>query len=277
MTRSISGGRKVVGVVPAAGRAKRISPMPCSKEIFPIGFRHDDHDQVRTQVVSHHLLAKFARAGASRAYIVLRDGKWDIPAYFGDGRLAGIDLAYLVLGESIGPPDTVDRAYPFVADDDVVFGFPDILFGPDDVFERLLAKMHDTSSDVALGLYPAIDPRQMDMATVDERGRVSSLQLKPEQTDLRYCWLCAVWSPAFTGFMHGFVRNERSGFSASAAAYSGIDPQGDLPMGAVIKAAIDGGLTACGIEFPDATYLDIGVPDHLVEVMRGGAGAWLRG
>ena len=208
---------------------------------------------------------------------MLRDGKWDIPAYFGDGRLAGIDLAYLVLGESIGPPDTVDRAYPFVADDDVVFGFPDILFGPDDVFERLVAKMRDTSSDVALGLYPAIDPHQMDMATVDERGRVLSLHLKPEQTDLRYCWLCAAWSPAFTGFMHGFVRKERSRFNVGAAAYSGIDPQGDLPMGAVIQAAIDEGLTASGIEFPDATYLDIGVPDHLVEVMRGGAGPWLRG
>src|SRR6187200_975011 len=103
--------RPIVGVVPAAGRARRISPMPCSKEIFPIGFRTDEHGQVRTQVVSHHLLAKFARAGATRGYVVLRDGKWDIPAYFGDGHLVGLDLAYVVIPGSLGPPDTVDRAY----------------------------------------------------------------------------------------------------------------------------------------------------------------------
>jgi glucose-1-phosphate thymidylyltransferase len=263
--------RPIVGVVPAAGRARRISPMPCSKEIFPIGFRTDEHGQVRTQVVSHHLLAKFARAGATRGYVVLRDGKWDIPAYFGDGHLVGLDLAYVVIPGSLGPPDTVDRAYSFVAGCDVVFGFPDILFGPDDVFEILLTKMREAKADLALGLYRAVNPQQMDMTQVDDRGRVGGMFLKPKETDLLYGWLCAAWSPNFTEFLHGFVRGELNR-QREASAYAGIDPQGDLPMGAPIKAAIDAGLETCAVAFPESQYLDIGMPENLVDAMRGRAG-----
>ena len=28
----------IVGVIPAAGRGKRIAPLPCSKELYPVGF-----------------------------------------------------------------------------------------------------------------------------------------------------------------------------------------------------------------------------------------------
>ena len=42
----------VVGLVPAAGRAKRIAPLPCSKEIFPVGFRRDAQGDVRPRVAS---------------------------------------------------------------------------------------------------------------------------------------------------------------------------------------------------------------------------------
>jgi len=203
------GWDSVVGLVPAAGRAKRIAPLPCSKEIFPIGFRRDSEGQVRPRVASHDLFVKFARAGASRGYIILREGKWDIPGYFGDGKIVGLNLAYIVIGESIGPPDTLDRAYPFVSNDMVVFGFPDILFGPDDVYERLLRKLRESNADVVLGLYPTKETSTMDMVEIDEQGRVHSLQLKPSSTDLRHAWVCAAWSPIFTEFMHGFVQGER--------------------------------------------------------------------
>ena len=260
--------RSVVGLVPAAGRAKRIAPLPCSKEIFPVGFRRDAQGDVRPRVASHDLFAKFARAGASRAYVILREGKWDIPAYFVDGRIVGLDLAYVVIAESIGPPDTLDRAYPFVSQDTVVFGFPDILFGPDDVFEKLLAKLREANADVVLGLYRAQDTASMDMVKIDQDGRVQSIVLKPPTTELRHGWVCAVWSPVFTEFMHTFVRRARGRGDADKDAYREIDSQGDLPFGAVMKSALEAGLRMWGLVFPDDSYSDIGVPDHLVEAIR---------
>jgi NDP-sugar pyrophosphorylase family protein len=223
------------------------------------------------QVASHHLFRKFSRAGATRAYVILRDGKWDIPAYFGDGRVVGIDLAYVVIPESMGPPDTLDRAYSFVTNDVVAFGFPDILFGPDDVFERLLLKLQETDADIVLGLYASDDTRQMDVVGIGDDGRVQSIALKPPVSDLRHGWICAVWTPAFTEFMHTFVKRERGKSVPEKEAYRHIDPQGDLPMGAAIKSAFEEGLRTYGVLFPDATYSDIGVPDHLVEAVRSSA------
>jgi dTDP-glucose pyrophosphorylase len=262
------GDFEVVGLVPAAGRGKRLEPLPCSKELYPIGFRQDESGESHAEVVSNHLFEKFRRAGLTRAYVIVREGKWDIPAYFGDGRSVGLNMAYLVIKDSIGPPDTLDRAYAFVARQLVAFGFPDILFGPDDVFERLLRHQHETDADIVLGCYPAHDVRQVDMLEMDEGGRIRSIALKPPSSTLNFTWICAVWTAAFSEFMHDFVRGERSTAVRDSAAYRDIDPQGDLPVGAVIKAAIEKGLRVYGVTFPRETYVDIGTPRNLIEALR---------
>ena len=78
--------RELIGLLPAGGKAERLQPLPCSKEIYPIGFRLKDGDRgVRPKVVCHYLLEKMRSAGVTKAHIVLREGKWDIPAYLGNG------------------------------------------------------------------------------------------------------------------------------------------------------------------------------------------------
>jgi len=258
----------VVGLVPAAGSGKRIAPLPCSKELFPIGFqRSEGNSEPRAKVVSHYLLEKFRIAGITTAYIVLREGKWDIPAYFGDGAMLDMHLAYVVISDSCGPPDTLDRAYPFVQNKFIAFGFPDILFTPDDVFGQLLQQQLSTNADVVLGLYPALDHRLMDMIRVDAGGRVTELVLKPAQTDLHYGWICAVWAPTFTQFLHDFVPSDEARQYQRDGGHQ-IDPQGDLPVGAVIQAAIRRGIRVDGVTFPTGTYIDIGTPENLAKALR---------
>ncbi len=258
----------VVGLVPAAGRGNRIAPSPCSKELYPIGFRRDERSgEPRVRVASHHLFDKMREAGVATAYVILRDGKWDIPAYFGEGKMVGIHLAYLVVKDSRGPPDSLDRAFPFVSGKPVAFGFPDILFGPDDVFERLLTRMAEANTDAVLGLYPAHDCRVMDMVDIHSDGRVRSIVLKPPSTDLRYTWLCAVWTPLFTECMHEFVASQVTDEGHDKIAQRNMDAQGDLPVGAVIAAAIERGLRISSVVFPDGTYIDIGTPCDLVRAV----------
>ena len=61
-------------------------PLPCSKELFPLGFQlMEGSSQPRPKAVGHYLLEKFQLAGIAKTYIILRKGKWDIPAYFGHG------------------------------------------------------------------------------------------------------------------------------------------------------------------------------------------------
>ena len=179
-----------------------------------------------------------------------------------------VHLAYIVVGDTIGPPDTLDRAYSFVADKTVAFGFPDILFGPDDVFAQLLNVLNETGSHVVLGLYPPRDIQQADMIDVDDAGRIRGIFLKPATSDLRYTWICGVWTSVFSRLMHDFLQLERTRSLAERSAYCKIDPQGDLPVGAVIKAAIERGLHVRGLSFPEDRYIDIGTPNNLLEVVR---------
>jgi glucose-1-phosphate thymidylyltransferase len=258
----------VVGVLPAAGRAERLSPLPCSKEIFPIGFRPDEQTrELRPMAVSHHLFEKFRSAGIGTAFVILRSGKWDIPSYYTDGRIVGVEVAYKVITESIGPPDTIDRAYPFVRHSRVAFAFPDMIFGPDDVFRKLLERLEASRADAVLGLYATADIQRMDMIDADTDGRVRAIVLKPNETPLQYTWTCAVWQPTFTEYLHECVQRERQSPDGSTRRRA-IDAGGDLPVGAVLQAAIRDGLSIQSVAFPGETFIDIGTPASMRDALH---------
>jgi len=67
---------EVAGVIPAAGWATRIGPLPCSKEILPVGFHTaDDGSSAQPKAIISYLLDKIQFAGIRKVYIVLRKGK----------------------------------------------------------------------------------------------------------------------------------------------------------------------------------------------------------
>jgi glucose-1-phosphate thymidylyltransferase len=255
--------QEVIGLLPAGGQATRISPLPCSKELYPIGFWPLKDGNLRPKVVSHYLLEKMRLAGIQKAYFVLRKGKWDIPAYFGDG--AGLDLnldmdlGYLMMRLPFGVPYTLDQAYPFVRDAIVALGFPDILFHPEDMFKRLLTHLSISKADVVIGVFPFENARKGGMVDFDAEGRVYKVIEKPVQSNLRYSWCTAVWTPTFTEFMHQYLitKTNKDTFKNS-----------ELPMGNVIQAAIENGLQVKAEVFEDESYLDIGTPEDLAHAVR---------
>jgi glucose-1-phosphate thymidylyltransferase len=256
--------REVIGLLPAGGQATRIAPLPCSKELYPIGFRPVGEDcSLRPKVVCHYLLEKMRLADITKAYIVLREGKWDIPAY-DDGAMLQMHLAYLTIRQSLGVPYTLDQAYPFVQDAVVAFGFPDILFQPDDAFTQLLARQAATKADVVLGLFPTDQPQKWDMADVDSEGQIHAIAIKPPQTHLRYAWSIAVWTPTFSHFMHEYLVSMRK----SDGQGDLLLEQRELVVGDVLRAAIHEKLPVEGIIFPAGACLDIGTPEDLMQAVR---------
>jgi glucose-1-phosphate thymidylyltransferase len=251
--------QEVVGLLPAGGQATRIAPLPCSKELYPIGFRPVDEDRsLRPKVVCHYLLEKMRIAGITKVYIVLRNGKWDVPAYLDDGTMSDIHLAYLVIRQSPGVPYTLNQAYPFLRDAVVAFGFPDILFQPDDAFLQLLARQKNRQPDILLGLFPADQPQKVDMVDLDDEGRVRQIAIKPPRTQLRYSWAIAVWTPLFTQFLHDYV----------AARGASLVTQPEVSVGHVIQAAIKVGLRVEAVPVSDEPFIDIGTPDDLNRAVR---------
>lgn len=260
---------EVVGLIPCGGHATRIAPLPCSKEIVPVGLQRAEDGSPRVKVVSHYLLEKMQHAGIRRAYLVLRDGKWDIPAYYGSGEGVGLDLAYLVARLPYGPPFTLDQAYPFVRGARIAMGFPDILFGPRDAFVQALQRLTTTRTDIVLGLFRPRDACACDMVDLDRHGEVHDLLLKPRQTTLTWSWMFAVWTPAFTEFMHGYLAAPRTAPQQPGAGL----PQ-ELTVGHVLQAAIRDGMRTQSVAFRRHDYLDIGTPPGLHESV---ASVWLDG
>ena len=252
-------GEQVVGLLPAGGQGTRIGPLPCSKELFPIGFRsQEEAPDLRPKVVSHYLLEKMRLAGIQQVYIVLRPGKWDIPTYFGDGSALGMHLAYLILGVPFGVPFTLDQAYPFVRNATVAFGFPDMLFDPEDSFTKLLQRQSASRADITLGLVPANPPPlKEDRVDFDNDGNVRKLILNNSESSLRYSWVIAVWRPTFTQFLHDYVRDNI------------VDAQNiELSAGHAIQSAIDAGLKVDSFVLGETPYLDIGTPDGLLRAVE---------
>jgi glucose-1-phosphate thymidylyltransferase len=251
--------RELVGLIPAAGEATRISPLPCSKEIYPIGLRRVDGQLGdRPKVVCHYLLEKMRLAGITKAYIVLKKGKWDIPGYLCDGALVDMQLAYVLTGLSFGTPYTIDQAYSFVQHSTVAFGFPDIIFEPEDAFVRLLARQNCTNACVILGLFPADRAERVDMVDWDENGKVRQIISKPDRTRLSHSWCIAVWTPLFTQFLHDYIAAHRGTAEAEPEASVGI----------VIQAAIEAGLPIEATPVSEESYLDIGTAEGLMNAVR---------
>lgn len=243
--RNDAQGLHVIGLVPAAGQASRLGKLPCSKELYPVGFAG-----ARPKAACEYLLEAYRRAGIRRAYVVLREGKWDIPAYLGSGRQLDMQLGYLLMDRPYGVPYTLDAATPFLEGHHVALGFPDILFEPKDAFERLLRRHAATGAHATLGLFPASEPHKCDMVALDEDGHVARIDIKPPATELRYSWIIAVWSPDFTRFMHRHLAGR-------------AETERELYVGDVFREVLGSNLTLETVLFPEGRFTDIGTPEAL--------------
>jgi len=169
--------REIIGLIPAAGQATRISPLPLSKELYPIGFQPiGPNDSLRPKVVCQYLLEKMKLADISNAYLILRSGKWDIPAYFGDGAMLGMNLGYLLMGLPHGVPYSLNQAYPFIQGKMIAMGFPDILFQPKDAFVKLLQRQAQSNAEVVLGLFPTQQPERVGVVDFDSRESMQAVR-----------------------------------------------------------------------------------------------------
>jgi glucose-1-phosphate thymidylyltransferase len=254
------GHHNLVGIIPAAGTASRLGPLPCSKELLPVGFHIDGNGEPsQPKAVGHYLLERMQTAGVPIAYIILRKGKWDIPGYFGDGKMLNLNIAYLLMDLPFGVPFTIDEAHPFIKESMVVFGFPDIIFEPEDAFLDLITRQEESKADIVLGLFGAKHPHREDMVRVDRNGCIEEIEIKPLITKLRYTWLIAVWGTSFTELMHQFV-------SDKAKLYLNQNSPKKLPelfMSDVITEAIRCNFKVISMIFQKGRYLDMGALENL--------------
>lgn len=247
----------IVGLVPAAGTASRLGKLPYSKEIMPIPGMKD-----KSSVLSENLVRYFRMAGIHNLYFIIRKGKWDIPEYFGDGSSFGVNIGYLMMNLPFGTPFTISQAFPFTSDKIVALGFPDILFEPEDAFEKLKARFLGTDSDIILGIVPSEHYLRSDMIELDAQGKITDIVIKQNRPDLKHSWFIALWRPAFSVFM----KDQLSRVLSLNKEGKILMPDGtsrELYMGDIIREAIVSGLKTDYLLFGDGYYRDMGTWEEL--------------
>jgi len=253
----------VVGVIPAAGRALRLGRLPCSKELLPVGpAAAGAPGPARTAI--EVLLERFAAAGIPRAYVLMDGSKGDLPRYLAEPAESPPRqpaLAFLSMADSPSVPHTLDRAFPFLAQEPapwVALGFPDVLFEPEDAFGHLIERRGQTGAAVVLGLFPARDPSSTDMVATGPGGEVLRIDVRPPESDLPLAWALALWDRRFTELLHRSLQRPR-----------GHGP-GELQLGSLFERAITEGLEVQSVAFPRGRFRDLGTPEGYSEALRDG-------
>ena len=257
---------EIVGLIPAGGQATRLGKIPCSKEIFPL-FRSKsiNDDGAKINVISEYLINSFWIAGINEIYFILRQGKWDIPAYYGDGKELGVNISYLLMDLPYGTPFTLVQAYPFTRNKYIALGYPDIIFKPAEAFLRIKEKISETNADIVLGLFKIGSYKKWDMVEFDSRGKIKNLVIKENRPDLKYGWTIALWNPTFWDFMHRHIQNIISSGGDGEVRIKG-QLYRELYPGDIFLEAIKSGLHMESVIFEEGVSLDIGTPEDLEKI-----------
>lgn len=251
--------RGLVGLIPAAGIARRLGGLSQSKEILPVVFGSNRTEySVTAKPVCTHLLGGLSRAGVTKAFIVLRTGKWDVPETLAKYPATGLDLSYILIDESAGVPWTLDRAYKFVSGSNVVMGFPDVLVRPPTFYRQLVDELRAGRSDVVLGVMPTTNPGKVDVVEIADNGKVHSIRPKPDDLSAAKAWIAAAWRPSFSDYLHDYLVN--------SPARSSTDRE--IQIGDILAASLND-LDVRAVEFEDGHFIDIGTPEDLARVTPG--------
>lgn len=259
---SLESGNRVIGLIPAAGRATRLGGLPYSKELLPVPNRGTGSVQATTQIAIESTARFLLKCGVFQQHVVISPEKQDIPDFLGDGSRLETSIAYTVVTNSPSVPHSLDAAYNSIAGNDVMLVFPDILFEPRAGIAQYLSSRAQTKADVLLALVPSTRGDKVDMVTADADGLVSKIVPKPGPGEVGWTWVAAAWSAGFSDFLHRFM--------AAAGTARRRPADGELYVGDVLNAAIASGLAIRSARFSDGWTIDIGTPDDY-------ASAWQQG
>ena len=164
----------VVGVVPAAGHARRLPSLDGSKEMLRIGGR---------PVISY-LVERLRASGPDAIRLVTRAEKSDLVRW---ARQEGLEVVLST------PPTVATSLLDGCRDLDdhaiVLTGFPDTLWEPTDAFARLRAEVLE-GADIALGIFETKEPHRCDIVDLAPSGDVRGVVVKPTRPDGVLTWGC---------------------------------------------------------------------------------------
>jgi glucose-1-phosphate thymidylyltransferase len=156
---------RIVGLLPAAGRAARLQPLAGSKELLELAGRP----------VLEYAVERLRAGGAVEIRVVTRPEKTDVRAHAHALGLTVVEAEPETLAESIAT-----GADGLFADDVVLIDLPDSIWEPVDGFAQVLAAL-EPGVDAVLAVFPSKEPERGDVVEVDREGTALGVSVKPAE------------------------------------------------------------------------------------------------
>lgn len=205
----------LVGAVPAAGRAERLQPLAGSKELLPVGGRP----------VMDYVIERMQAARAHEIRVVTRPDKTDVMERAKTFGARVIEAEPPTAAESI-----LLAAAGLAADDVLMIGFPDTVWGPADGFESVIALV-EGGAEIGLGLFRGRHEAQLQRSDVVslEGERVVAVVVKPDRPTSDLLWGCgAARVRALRGLANRKHPGELFAELATAGVVAGVVLDGDF-------------------------------------------------
>lgn len=233
------------GIVPAAGLGTRIQPLAFSKELLPVGTRHDGQTE-RPRAVCEYLLDRFLIAGVTRVCFVISPAKSDIMNYFG-GQIGDAAICYAIQPNPSGLCDALFTALPFVGpEDEVLIGLPDTIWFPAEGFEFL------PDGGFSFLLFPVKQPELFDAVVTDSSGAVEEIQVKQADATSNWVWgAFKLTGQIFADLHQLWLARDRK----------------DQYIGTLVNAYLVDGGSAVGVKRGES-YVDVGTLHGYREAVR---------
>lgn len=249
-----------IGIIPAAGEARRLALGAYPKEMLPILFSPDGPDRIIPMLAIERSAALLIQAGVDLIVVVMNDRKLELLRVLGDGAAYGRPIVYVQQPRADGLGDAVRRAAVPFPDCHALLSLPDSLFRPTDAVQRLKRRLQQGGADVALAVFPTGLPETL-APVLFEEGRATAVLEKPQVPPADNTWGLAAWTPRFTADLPDLLRDA------------------DQPSPSITTAfaeAIRRGYHVAVEDFPEGRYYDLGTPAGISDAFRhGGAPLWV--
>lgn len=252
--------KKIIGLIPAAGTAERLSPLPFSKELFPIGYyKHAlDSAVLHPKPVIHYLIDQMKSSTVKNIYVIINPNKWDIISYLKSGNYLNMNFSYLIQENSFGMPFALNMAFDWIdKNTTTIFGMPDTIFKPENSFELLLKAHQSEKADLTLGLFLTNYPQKFGMVTFDENNNFLWTYDKPQSTNLNFMWGIACWEYSFASLMNDYLIGNKNKINKK-----------EIILGDIFNIAKTQGLKIKVLPFTSGDYHDIGSLDELISILK---------
>lgn len=193
---------KIYGIIPMAGKGKRIQPIGFSKELYPVVYKQKHF------AISEFTINAMRQVKIDEIKLVVHPSKMDIAKYYATTKYP-VSI-YFHASKSL--PESCLYPISGLHDEDIcIFGLPDTLYSHSNGFKKIISSL-ELGGDIVLGIFQVEDASKYDSVDFNEStSQVNGVLVKqsPPLSD----WMWGIWGAKVSALkvLKKKIKNQKTG------------------------------------------------------------------